>query len=293
VAYGAYGHLRSEWAGRLAASQGEKVRAAAYGIRDRTSWRHNIGVTKLADLSDVNDVLAAFRTAWSNAHKDYLDHRINSEHTLQAILYFHLRRTLDDACHGSKKRYRVFTEAVVQLPGTAFPRAGAEVAELSTAKSSKSKVLIDLVVCRGSTILVAIELKYRPLYGPPGKKQAKDILSLSHVTRRLRTEDKVHIQMKRHNGEPLPPFDISPERRLILALYRKRPVGQELTSASEMSARNAELSAIWKASISDAGLDSGFWKGKLALPRKLGLAVVDCDADGDADHWVAGALASQ
>ena len=96
-----------------------------------------------SDNAITSEVLRAFQSAWSDSTKDYAARLINSEHTLQAAVYHHLRCTL-------RHEFSVFTEAVIRLPDG--------IAE----ETKKGKVIVDLLVCHQAEIVAAIEIKYTP-----------------------------------------------------------------------------------------------------------------------------------
>lgn len=101
----------------------------------------------VGDDKGIVEFLFAFRSAWEECKDDYHERRLNSEHTLQSALYFHLRRKLDSS-------YVLHTEMVVRLGGSD--------------KNIKNKSVIDLVVSRRQEIdgplevVAAIEVKFTP-----------------------------------------------------------------------------------------------------------------------------------
>lgn len=117
------------------------------------------------DNAITTEVLQAFQSAWSKSTRDYAARRINSEHTLQAAVYHHLRSSLRD-------EYSIFTEAVIRLP------------DGTNEETSKSKVVVDLLVCHQEEIIAAVEIKYMPRSSPTIESVRKDVLSLSRVTNR-------------------------------------------------------------------------------------------------------------
>ena len=249
------------------------------------------------DLGHVNKVLAEFRIAWRASTEDYRQRLINSEHTLQASLYFHLRNALGPG--SEDERYCIYTEAVIR-------RRGSDAYALADA--AWEKVFVDLAICRESgngaipnrTLLVAIELKFKPMIRPSAAAIHKDLHRLSRVSLRRNTENQAVIEMTRYAGPGNPEaleVSISPQRRLILGIYRAHESGDpdpgqnSIDGAdhdgSTSGGKKADLARYW------TGLNPrpDFWANRTSMPPKLGLAVAACEVGERPSVRFEGALA--
>ena len=204
----------------------------------------------IVDTPTTTEFLLAFQKAWLNSTKDYAALRINSEHTLQAALYHHLRLALPDG-------FSIFTEAVIRLP------------EQTANETGKQKVVVDLLVSHARQIVAAIELKYTPRGRPAESAVKKDLLSLSRVTNRRDTKDRVAIEMPRFRSEDADVLELSiaPQRKLVFAMYCKQ-------EASEFDERK-----FWTWSKPD----TGYWADAKLQPRNLGVALARADKKGSAE----------
>lgn len=199
------------------------------------------------DSVTTTTALMAFKQAWQKSTADYAQRKLNSEHTLQASIYHHLRQELPDD-------FVVYTEAVVRLPESDLP--------------GKKKVVLDLLICHGTEIIAAVELKYKPRGIPVSDALRKDIKSLSLIRNRRSSADRVAIEMPRFRSTSSDEMTltISPLRKLILGVYCQ-----------------AELSPFepgdwWR----DVRPGEDFWSDDPNLPRNLGIAVAGCASDGTA-----------
>jgi hypothetical protein len=208
------------------------------------------------------EVIKAFQLAWNESIKDYTSRMINSEHTLQAAIYHHLRQSLRDG-------FQVFTEAVIYLPESVMNETG------------KSKVVIDLLVCHQQIIIAAIEIKYSPRSAPSVNSIKKDILSLSRITSRLRRDDRVSIEIPRFlsSGPETMSLSISPFRKLIFASYCKKDDKKFQNSIFEKS-------NFWK----KFRPDNGYWQKTGSMPKNLGvaLALTDEETSSANSHFYGG-----
>ena len=206
------------------------------------------------DNATTTAALQSFKLAWQESVNDYERRRINSEHTLQASLYHHLRQCLADD-------FVVYTEAVVRLPKT---------------ESQKSKVVLDLLICAGTEIIVGIELKYAPRAMPGLDGLSKDIRSLSLLRNRRSRADRVSVEMPRyrsHDSESML-FTISPRRKVLLGVYCQAEL-------------NDFGSSDWWCSVRPG--EDNFWASAPVMPPNLGVAVAGTSPDGTAAcHYLGG-----
>ncbi|CAN7384883.1 hypothetical protein [Variovorax sp. LjRoot178] len=171
-------------------------------------------------MNDTQKALAALRNAWIEVCRDYGERKLNSEGCLQAALYFHMRRILEEQEaqeeQGSRGWFRVFVEAFVTLPGVpADPEADEPAA-------GPSCIRVDMIVCKGSELVLAIELKYKPRVFPDQDDLRKDLTSLDQMRNRTRRDQRVTIELQRHRdteaGDPLR-LKISPEAKMVLGVF--------------------------------------------------------------------------
>jgi hypothetical protein len=202
-----------------------------------------------SDNAITSEVIRAFQSAWSKSTKDYAARLINSEHTLQAAVYHHLRCML-------RHEFSVFTEAVIRLPDG--------VAE----ETKKGKVIVDLLVCYEAEIVAAIEIKYTPRGAPTIESARKDVLSLSRITNRRRIADRVFIEMPRFRscGADALVLSISPLRKLIFAAYCKQ------------NSPSLQKSQFWL----NFRPSTGYWQDSGSMPKNLGVALAQADEKGAA-----------
>lgn len=92
-------------------------------------------------MTDQATVRKQLTVAWKACEQDYNSHAINSERSLQAVFYFHLRRRFSKHLNMT-----VFVEPRFVL----------------TSGSSGSVAFPDLVVCDKTCIVAVVELKYQP-----------------------------------------------------------------------------------------------------------------------------------
>lgn len=171
-------------------------------------------------MNDTQRALGALREAWTEVCSDYGERKLNSEGCLQAALYFHYRRILEDLDAVEEQGsggFRIFVEAIVTLPGVpADPETDEPVA------SGPSIIRVDMIVCKGSEVLLAIELKYKPRVFPDYDDLRKDLTSLDQMRNRARRDQRVTIELQRHRdteaGDPLK-LKISPDARMVLGVF--------------------------------------------------------------------------
>lgn len=209
-------------------------------------------------MNDTQRALAALRGAWTAVCCDYGERKLNSEGCLQAALYFHLRRTLED--HETEEEqgsrgFRVFVEALVTLPSVpADPEADEPAA-------GPSYIRVDMIVCKGSELVLAIELKYKPRVFPDYEDLRKDLTSLDQMRNRTRRDQRVTIELQRHRdteaGDPLK-LKISPEAKMVLGVFCS-------------DRHRVDLPSFWK----EARPLAGRWAKSFRehLPPKLGLCM--------------------
>ncbi|HLP82443.1 MAG TPA: hypothetical protein VK141_10705 [Nitrosomonas sp.] len=142
-----------------------------------------------------------FKEAWSACCTDYDERIIDSEGTLQAALYHHLRSRLNP------EQFVVFSEFSGKLSID------------DSNKSNKLRVVVDLVVCQKHSsyleLIGAIEVKYKPRGRPSEQSVQKDMHSLSMMTRRRSNDSAIDIAVERHHdGQTV---RISSVRKLVYA----------------------------------------------------------------------------
>lgn len=209
-------------------------------------------------MNDTEKALTALRRAWTAVCHDYGERKLNSEGCLQASLYFHLRRMLEEQERPEEHGYRgfrVFVEAFVTLPGVpADP-------EVDEPAAGASYIRVDMIVCKGSELLVAIELKYKPRVFPDYDDLRKDLTSLDQMRNRARRDQRVTIELQRHRdteaGDPLK-LKISPEAKMVLGVFCS-------------DRHRVDLQSFWK----EARPLAGRWAKSFRehLPPKLGLCM--------------------
>ncbi|MDT8990713.1 hypothetical protein RQP54_07520 [Curvibacter sp. APW13] len=145
------------------------------------------GPNVYGDDEDTSAFLSAFQVAWKNCTTDYQSRLVNSEHTLQSALYFHLRNALDP------KHFVLYTEMVVRLG--------------EDDNETKNKSVIDLVVSRRLVdsnqleVIGAIEVKFTPRGCPVKHAVEKDLRSLSVIRNRRSSEHRANLNVERFAGD--------------------------------------------------------------------------------------------
>lgn len=129
---------------------------------------------------EISTVLLDVKEAWKAACNDYTHRALNSERCLQAALYFHLRKRLEE-----RSGYVIFIEAKVRLP--------------AQEDEPESEIIIDTLICNDWQILVAIELKYAPRVIPAVPGIRKDLRSLSRIRNHREKIRRVEIEIARHH----------------------------------------------------------------------------------------------
>lgn len=127
------------------------------------------------------DVAEAFVKAWEGVVDDYKKKRLNSERCLQASLYFHLRKRLNQ--WGGE--IAIYVEPPIRL---------------AMDGSSEEKKFIDLIVVRKGEkyeILFAAELKYTPRGAPSPDAIAADLEKLSFVKNHKERRNRVYLRNER------------------------------------------------------------------------------------------------
>jgi hypothetical protein len=209
------------------------------------------------DTAVTEQVLRAFQSAWSKSIADYALRRLNAEHTLQSALYHHLRCELP-------ADFNIYTEAVIRLSESAVEEA------------EKRKVVVDLLICDGTVIVAAIEIKFTPRGMPTIASLKKDVSSLSCISNRRNLEHRVSIEMPRFRSRDSDSLRLSilTHRKLIIAAYFD---GREASALSSDS--------FW----AEVKPDSGYWKDSAERPKNLGVALARTDDSGQATaHFFGG-----
>lgn len=206
--------------------------------------------------SAVSDtVLRTFRAAWLATLDDYCNRRINSERCLQASLYRHLCNELSKI----ENAYRVFVEAVVLIPIQNDEGPDGQ------PKSKFKKVFIDTLICKGNSIVAAIEIKYVPRGNPKVSGIRKDLNSLSAIAKRKQIVDRIQIELPRYRSDvaKVLELNIHPTRKLILAAYCK-------------GTARLKKEGLWQ----NHRPDSGRWQSRKTVPPQLGAAFALTSKDG-------------
>lgn len=193
----------------------------------------------------VQRALHGIRQAWTACCEDYSVRKLNSERSLQAAFYYHLRTALGLESHD----YRIFVEARVLLRAA---RGDGEAMEKS--------IFIDTLVCSADKqVLVAVELKYTPRSKPGTNAARKDLESLSRMRNHL--DKRVMIELVRHGGTAEGdryPLKVSPDARMVLAMF----IAKRKTAF--------DASEFWRGHVPTAGA----WKTRTQkLPPRLGICV--------------------
>ena len=212
----------------------------------------------IIDTEETTRALRAFQFAWLASIEDYQNRKVNSEHTLQSALYHHLRSSLPD-------NYNVYTEAVIRL------------SERTADESARRKVVVDLLVCKEKEIIVAVELKYTPRGLPTLASLRKDVQSLSCISNRRESVDRVSIEMPRFREADSDsyPISISTHRKLIVAAFFD---GREDCALSD--------DKFWPAVRPEGG---EYWSDFGQRPKNLGVALAQTDDNGKATaHYFGG-----
>jgi hypothetical protein len=134
--------------------------------------------------------------------------------------------------------------------------------------SGRSKIAVDTLICHKQSIVAAIELKYTPRGIPAKNNITKDLLSLSKITNRKLTKDRVTILMRRYRNKKAEniKLSIAPGRALIFATYCKEEAGR-------CSEENFWLNHQPK---------TGYWHKQNNLPPRLRLCFARADKEGHA-----------
>ncbi|TSD56400.1 hypothetical protein FFI97_019395 [Variovorax sp. KBS0712] len=201
-------------------------------------------------MEPVESAIDAWRAAWIEACNDYGARKLNSERSLQAALYFHLRSRLEVI----SSEYRIFIEAAVDVPAVpADPDRDAQPARV---------IAIDTLVCLGREVLLAVEIKYTPRTFPSVEALKKDLTSLDQIRNRARRDQRVTIELRRHRdteaGDPMP-LKISPDAKMLLGIFCS-------------NARQVDLVEFWDEC---RPRNAGHWDKSFReqLPPKLGLCI--------------------
>ena len=122
------------------------------------------------------EALRALQKAWSSTINDYDLRRLNSERCVQASLYHHLRAEL---AHGD---FTIFVEPYVSIGGA-------------------KPCFIDLLVSHSGSVVLALELKYKPSSKPSARSVAADLTKLIQFKHRRASLDRTDIVIRRFLSE--------------------------------------------------------------------------------------------
>ncbi|TCG04915.1 hypothetical protein BZM27_37455 [Paraburkholderia steynii] len=131
-----------------------------------------------------NQLIKAWKRTVEN---DYSPGHINSERSLQALLFANLRTVLNE--EGAERR--VFVEPTVRL-------------------SDGSIIRPDMMICNAREVICILELKYVPR----GKANTdKDMRSISSIAR----APGLSVALERYSGSELPPLSFDVSRSVLFA----------------------------------------------------------------------------
>lgn len=166
-------------------------------------------------------MFALLKRAWRDVEKDYLTHKLNSEHALQSSLYCALRRVLDPA---------VFTILVEP-----------------TFNAEKNKP--DLIIRGDNVIHCVVELKFAPHYYVTTAKKDIDKLIECSTYKKVRLDilgPDYHFDPKAKQWTPdMPVYAISPHTLYVFGILTRSddPQGkaQNIKLLLEHTARNGNF----------------------------------------------------
>lgn len=195
--------------------------------------------------------MKAFKTSWGLAIDDYMERRINGEHTLQASLYRHIWSQL--SCDSGD--YRIFTEAAVKY-----------VVPEGKGRSQKLDLLVVCGLPGESLVVAAIELKFKPRGIVKKKEIQKDLHRLSMVSNRK--DMKANLTIERFQPGEAETFKIPADRKLIFAAF----CNFEHAESAQLSKRDT----FWKNNRPKSPEFDGRWseqKWEEIFPPNLGVAL--------------------
>jgi len=131
-----------------------------------------------------NQVIEAWKRTVVN---EYCNGHINSERSLQALLFSNLRAVFAE----DETERRIFVEPTVQLPGVGVIRP-------------------DIVICNSREAICFLELKFAPRAKADTKK---DMRSISSVGR----SEGISILLKRYRGPDLPSMKFAVSKTVLFA----------------------------------------------------------------------------
>ena len=182
----------------------------------------------MEDTEESLVALHAFRSAWKRCVNAYSERLVNSERCLQAMLYHHLRGFLP-------KDYNIYVEASIKIPATSTD----VLADL------KSKVIVDTLICHGTDIVAAIEVKYGPKGAPESKAVQKDLKTLSLIKNRRYPGNRIDIKLSRYLGDEEPvALSINKTRKLIFAAFLRK--SNERFTADQFWKSHRPNDGLWK-----------------------------------------------
>jgi hypothetical protein len=126
--------------------------------------------------------------AWKRTvENEYCNGHINSERSLQAVLFANLRAVFAE--HEAARR--IFIEPTVQLPDRTIIRP-------------------DIVICNAREAICFLELKYAPR---AKADTTKDMRSISSIAR----SEGISISLERYRGPKLPPMSLGVSKTVLFA----------------------------------------------------------------------------
>jgi hypothetical protein len=131
-----------------------------------------------------NQVIEAWKRTVVN---EYCNGHINSERSLQALLFSNLRAVFAE----DETERRIFVEPTVQLPGAGVIRP-------------------DIVICNSREAICFLELKFAPR---AKADTIKDMRSISSVAR----SEGISILLKRYRGPDLPSMKFAVSKTVLFA----------------------------------------------------------------------------
>ena len=119
------------------------------------------------------EALKALREAWAAVIADYDERLLNSERCVQASIYHHLRMRLK-----VEAGFKIFIEPHISINGEK-PR------------------YIDLLVSHCHSIVLALELKYKPNSKPSNPSVSADLTKLLQMKYRRASADRTTVEIRR------------------------------------------------------------------------------------------------
>ncbi len=214
---------------------------------------------------NLHIALTALCKAWTKVCKDYDNRKLNSERSLQASLYFHLRTEL-----GEESGHDIYIEAMVVRDVDEM------ISPDEASKVKKKRIAIDTLVCKDKEILIAMELKYSPRGFPIKKDIQKDLASLSRIHNHREKTKRATIHLVRHHTtkvEGAIRLKIHPDAKLLLGIVCSKNAVRAPARGAEIRAKEKEFWKTHRPDSNDGAEPTRWAKNRRELPRRLGLCI--------------------